>query len=214
MLQWFHRLMPSDRQFFPLFERHAAVLVSAAGSLRQMLDGGSHVAEHCSAVMAREAEADEITHQVLMAVRSTFITPFDRSDIKDLITSMDDAADQMKKTAKSILLFEMTEFQPDMREMADAIVEGARLVERAVPLLARVSRNAGQLNEICVQITRIEGESDDIYERALKTLYAQSREEGAMAFIRGNVVYDHLEKAVDRLDDVANEIEAVVIEHV
>jgi uncharacterized protein Yka (UPF0111/DUF47 family) len=101
-----------------------------------------------------------------------------------------------------------------MREMADAIVEGARLVERAVPLLARVSRNAGQLNEICVQITRIEGESDDIYERALKTLYAQSRDEGAMAFIRGNVVYDHLEKAVDRLDDVANEIEAVVIEHV
>jgi uncharacterized protein Yka (UPF0111/DUF47 family) len=108
----------------------------------------------------------------------------------------------------------MTDFEPDMREMADAIVECARLVERAVPLLSHVSRNAGQLNEICVQITRIEGESDDIYERGLKGLYARSKSGDAMAFIRGNEVYDHLEKAVDRLDDVANEIEAVVIEHV
>ncbi len=214
MLQWFHRLMPSDRRFFPLFERHAEVLTAAAGSLRLMLDGGENVSRHCSDVMRREEEADEITRDVLLAVRSTFITPFDRSDIKDLITSMDDAADQMKKTAKSILLFEMTEFEPDMRAMADRIVECARLVERAVPLLAGISRNAGQLSEICIQITRLEGESDDIYERGLKGLYARSKAGDVMAFIRGNEVYDHLEKAVDRLDDVANEIEAVVIEHV
>src|SRR5687768_2897616 len=103
--------MPSDKKFFSLFERHAGVTAWAAQSLREMLDGGDEVAKHCAAVIRYEQEADEITREVLLAVRSTFITPFDRGDIKDLITSMDDAADQMQKTAKAINLFEMTLFE-------------------------------------------------------------------------------------------------------
>jgi uncharacterized protein len=72
-----------------------------------MLDGGDQVALHCPTVMRQEEEADAITREVLIGIRSTFITPFDRGDIKDLITSMDDAIDQMQKTAKAIVLFEM-----------------------------------------------------------------------------------------------------------
>jgi predicted phosphate transport protein (TIGR00153 family) len=214
MLEWFHRLMPREHQFIGLFERHAAVLALAAQSLRHMLDGGDQVTRHCAEVVRREEEADEITRSVLHAVRSTFITPFDRSDIKNLITAMDDAVDQMQKTAKAIMLFEMTAFEPEMRAMADALVDCARLVERAIPLLGGISRNAGQLNEICLQITRLEGQGDEIHERGLKSLYARARTGDVLDFIRGNEVYDHLEKAVDRFDDVANQIQGVVIEHV
>jgi uncharacterized protein Yka (UPF0111/DUF47 family) len=91
-----------------------------------------------------EEAADAITREVLVGIRTTFITPFDRGDIKDLITSMDDAIDEMQKTAKAIDLFELTTFEPDMRAMADAIVQCAHLVARAMPLLANIGQHAGQ----------------------------------------------------------------------
>jgi uncharacterized protein Yka (UPF0111/DUF47 family) len=131
-----------------------------------------------------------------------------------LITSMDDAIDQMQKTAKAIILFEMTSFEPEMRAMADAIVDCASLVSRAVPLLANIGLHVGQLNEICLQISRLEGRADDIYDQGLKALYERSKTGNAMEFVRGDEIYDHLEKSVDRFDDIANQIQAIVIEHV
>jgi uncharacterized protein Yka (UPF0111/DUF47 family) len=145
MLDWFQRLLPREHLFFPLFERHAKAVVQAAESLRRMLDGGDGIAPHCREVMGYEEEADHITREVLVGVRSTFITPFDRGDIKDLITAMDDAIDQMQKTAKAIVLFEVTSFAPEMRAMADAIVECAHLVARATPLLSNIGSADGGL---------------------------------------------------------------------
>ncbi len=184
MLSWFHRLMPREQLFFPLFEGHARVLSAGAVALRQMLEGGEQIQGHCQSVMRHEQEADAITRDVLIGVRTTFITPFDRGDIQGLITSMDDAIDQMQKTAKAIVLFEMTSFEPEMRMMADAVVECASLVERAMPLLANVGKNVGQLNEICVQISRLEGQADDICDRGLKALYMRAKEGNAMDFSR------------------------------
>jgi predicted phosphate transport protein (TIGR00153 family) len=214
MLGWFQRLMPHQPVFFQLFERHAAAVTGGAEALRRMLDGDGRIAENCRSVMDFEEEADRITRDVLIAVRSTFITPFDRGDIKDLITALDDAIDQMQKTAKAIVLFEMTVFEPEMRAMADSIVECALLVARATPLLANIGQHVGQLNEICLQISRIEGRGDEIHERGLKALYLRSKAGDPMEFVRGDEIYDHLEKSIDRFDDVANQIQAVVIEHV
>jgi len=214
MLNWFQRLLPREQKFFPLFERHAGAIASAAGALRRMLDGGEHVALHCTTVMQQEEEADAITREVLIGVRSTFITPFERGDIKDLITAMDDAIDQMQKTAKAIVLFEMQSFEPEMRAMADAIVDCAQLLSRAVPLLVNIGQHAGQLSEICQQISRIEGRADETCDQGLKALYERSKNGSAMDFVRGSEIYDHLEKSVDRFDDVANQIQAIVIDHV
>jgi len=214
MLDWFQRLMPREQLFFPLFERHANVVTAGAEALRRMLDGGEEIHQSCQAVMRHEDEADAITREVLVGVRSTFITPFDRGDIQNLITSMDDAIDQMQKTAKAIVLFEMTSFEPEMRMMADTIVQCAHLVARAMPLLSNVGRNVGQLNEICVQISRLEGQADEICDRGLQALYQRAKTGNAMDFVRGDEIYDHLEKSVDRFDDIANQVQAIVIEHV
>ena len=214
MLDWFQRLLPRDHRFFPLFDRHASAIAAGAEALRRMLDGDELVRKHCQSVMRHEEEADAITRDVLIGIRSTFITPFDRGDIKNLITSMDDAIDQMQKTAKAIILFEMTVFDREMCAMADAIVDCASLVSRAVPLLSNIGFNAGQLNEICLQISRLEGRADDIYDQGLKALYQRSKAGSAMDFVRGEEIYDHLEKSVDRFDDIANQIQAIVIEHV
>jgi len=214
MLQWFHRLMPRQGDFFSLFERHAAVMAAAARALRQMLASGDQIILRCQEVVALEQEADAITREVLILLRTTFITPFDRADIKSLITAMDDSVDQMQQTAKAIILFEAETFDPEMRAMGDAVVACAELVQRAVAMLTNIGRNAAELNEIGVQITRIEGEADEIHDRGLGLLYQKAKAGDAIDFIRGNEIYNHLENTVDRLDDVADEIQGIVIEHV
>jgi uncharacterized protein Yka (UPF0111/DUF47 family) len=127
---------------------------------------------------------------------------------------MDDSVDQCKATAKAIMLFEMTNFEPDMRKMADTVVECSELAQRAVALLSNVAKNAPALNEICLQITRIEGDADDTYDRGLELLYQKTKGGDALEFIRGSEIYKHLEDTVDSLDDIADEIEGLVIEHV
>jgi len=214
MLRWFHKLVPKQAQFYPMFERHAAVVVAGARALRAMLDGGDQIKLRCDEILTLEHEADSVAREVLLGLRTSFITPFDRADIQSLITAMDDSIDQMKQTAKAIVLFEAKTFEPDMRLMADAIVECSELVKRAVSMLPDLANNAAALNEICLQITRIEGDADDILERGLGRLYQKAKAGDAMEFIRGSEIYNDLEKAVDRLDDVADEIQGIVIEHV
>jgi predicted phosphate transport protein (TIGR00153 family) len=164
--------------------------------------------------MEREQDADNVTRDVLIAVRRTFITPFDRGDIQDLITSMDNTIDQMQKTAKAVMLFNIRSFTPQMKEMGDAIVKCAVLVEEAVPLLRSISKEAGRISALTEQITQIEGRADDLHDVGLKELFETQGAANPMAFITGNEVYDHLEKVVDRFDDVANELQSVVIDHV
>jgi uncharacterized protein len=216
MLGWFQALMPKEERFFTLFEKHAKIVVAGAEALRGLLQGGDTIESYCKQVFQREAEADEITRDVLIAVRRTFITPFDRTDIQDLITSMDDAIDQMNKTAKTIVLFEVSQFEPQMQQMSEIILQSANLVLEAVPLLSSIGSNAGRLNTLTTKIITIEEEADDIYNRGLKALFIASRSEGnqgsAMKFVVGSELYDHLEKVVDRFEDVANEINSSVVD--
>lgn len=214
MLRWFQALMPKEERFFELFTGHSRTVVAGAEALRAMLDGGEAVPHHYRMVMDRESEADAFTREVLIAVRRTFITPFDRGDVKDLITSMDNSIDQMQKTAKAVMLFNIRTFTPQMQEMGDAIVKCALLVEEAMPLLRAITTNAARLSSLAEQISQLEGQADELHDTGLKQLYEKHGATDPMGFITGNEVYDHLEKVVDRFDDVANEIQGVVIDHV
>ena len=206
--------MPREERFFELFARHSQTVSAGAEALRGVLQGGEAIPRYCETISEREHEADEITREVMEAVRRTFITPFDRSDIQGLISSMDDAIDQMHKTAKTITLFELKSFEPPMREMGDIIVESAKLVGEAIPLLNAVGKHAARLTEIAEKVVRIEDRADHIHERGLKELFLAHRGGNAMAYLVGTEVYDHLEKVMDRLEDVANKISGIVIEHV
>ena len=215
MLGWFQALLPKEQSFFDLFEQHARIVVSGAEALRDLLKGGDQV-EHCrERILVLENEADEIARQVLTAVRRTFITPFDRTDIQDLIGSLDDAIDQMNKTAKTITLFEVRKFEPQMQQMGELGLEASALVLEAMPLLRAIGKNAGRLSTLTEQIVRIEERSDQLHDDGRKALFLASRDPatGNMNFMIGTEVYDHLEKVVDRLEDVANEVNALVIDH-
>jgi uncharacterized protein len=214
MLRWFQALMPREEAFFDLFEAHARTLCAGARSLRDLLaEGGEAVPTRCAEVARHENDADEITREVMLAVRRTFITPFDRSDIRGLISSMDDAIDQMHKTAKAVTLFDQRRFEPHMITLGEVIVKTADLTAEAVPLLRDLRGNATRLNAITEEVTRLEGDSDDLYDKGLAELFRGPARSDPMAWIVGSEIYDHLEKVVDRFEDVANGISGVLIEH-
>ncbi|KQW23396.1 nuclease PIN [Afipia sp. Root123D2] len=213
-MRWFRALLPKEDQFFELFARHSLTLVDGAQALEGMLRGGDEIDAYCEKINKHENEADAITREVMMAVRRSFITPFDRGDIKNLITSMDDAIDQMQQTAKAVTLFEVREFELPMREMGNIIAHCAALVVRAIPLLQSIGTNVATLSAITEELTRLEGKVDDLHDLGLKELFLRYRDANTMDFIVGAEIYDHLEKVADRFDDVANEINSIVIEQV
>ena len=214
MMSIFRKLMPREDRFFDMFSKHSETVVKAAAALDHLLSGVD-VEKNCDLIVALEDQADDITRDVLLAVRRSFITPFDRGDIKDLIQSMDDAIDMMHKTVKTIRLFEQTEFDPLMREMGREIVRAANLIAEAIPLLNKVGTNAQRLSAIAEEVTRVEGRSDELHDQGLKDLFRRHGAAGdAMAYMIGSEIYGELEKVVDRFEDVANEISGIVIENV
>lgn len=216
MLRWFQALLPKEDNFFRLFDAHAATLVKGADALRTVLDGGPGVAAGCARVVDHEHEADDVAREVLFAVRRSFITPFDRSDIRGLTNSLDDTIDQMQKTAKVITLYEVSEFAPKMRELADVAVKCAALTVEAFALLPNMRKHHERLNELTEQVARLESQSDALFDEGMKALYEAQRNArtgNALDFIIGAEIYDHLEKVIDRFEDVANRINGVLVEH-
>ena len=213
MLGWFQALMPKEDRFFRLFVRHAAIVVAGAEALCGLLKGGAE-SSFCKEIFEREAEADEVTREVLTAVRRTFITPFDRTDIQDLITSLDDAIDQMNKTAKAIILFEVRSFEPQMQQMGDDHPAGgeadaggdAAPGNRSARTPTGSTRSPRRSSASRSRPTRSTT-------RAARRCISQAQGPGsAMNFIIGAELYDHLEKVVDRFEDVSNEINGLVID--
>jgi predicted phosphate transport protein (TIGR00153 family) len=211
-MQWFRALLPRDAGFYDLFEAHARLLVKGAEALRELLNGGEAVPAACQTIIEHEAAADEVTRSIFQAIRRTFITPFDRGDIRELATALDDAIDQMQKTAKSITLFGVTEFQPQMCELGDLAIQAAYLTLEATELLRDMRRNAQRLNAIGEAVTRIENRSDEVYDAGMKALF-RSCQDRPMDFIVGADIYDHLEKVIDRLEDVSHGVSGILLEH-
>src|ERR1051325_5130108 len=214
MMRLFRSFLPREERFFDLFAQHSRAVSEGAKALAGMLEGGEETPVYCQRVSQFENDADNVTREVLTAVRRTFITPFDRGDIKNLIPSMDDAIDQMQQTAKAVMLFEVRSFEPPMREIGGLLIEWANLVGRALPLMQSIGPNVAMLTAITEELGKLEGRVDDLHDIGLKELFLKHRGGNAMDFIVGAEIYDHLEKVADRFDDVANEINSIVIEQV
>ena len=213
MFAWFQRVLPKTGGFFELFEAHAESVVAAANAVGRLFNDGPGRSEHIREIAEREHDADNIIRQVLQLVRRTFLTPFDRSAITSLIASMDDAVDEMHAAANGVDLYDLREFEPEMRDMAAIIVDSARLVAEAIPLLRDVGANGARLHELTERLVRMEGHADEIHDAGLKKCFQCFGPDQPMAFIVRREIYKHLERIVDAFEDVANEIDGIVIDH-
>jgi uncharacterized protein len=211
MFAWFQRVLPRKSDFFGMFEAHAATLVAAAEAMDKLVDGGPRK-EEIAEVERREHEADDIIRQVLTDVRRTFLTPFDRGAITSLIASMDDAIDEMHSAAVAIDLYELNRFEPEMKQIVGMAVEAARLTAEAMPLMRNITKNGARLHTITEKIVQLEGAADDVHAAGLKKAF-QADSNNPMQFIVAREIYKHLERIADAFEDVANEIDGIVIDH-
>jgi uncharacterized protein len=213
MFAWFQRLLPKTGGFFELFEAHAVALTAAGDAMGRLVQGGPAMHENVREIFEREHDADQIIREVLKTVRETFLTPFDRSSITALIGSMDDAIDEMQAAASAIELYDFKEFGQEMKDMAAIIVDSARLVAEALPLLRNVGANGGRLHELTERLVRMEGHADEIHSAGLKAAFQANRDGNAIGFIVQREIFKHLERIVDAFEDVANVIDGIVIDH-
>jgi hypothetical protein len=212
MFNWFQAILPRTGDFFGMFERHAATQVAAASALSQLVDGKSNGKAQIAEINRQEHEADDIIREVLRTVRQTFLTPFDRGAITSLIGKMDDAIDEMQDTARAIALYELTKFEPEMKRMVKIIAEAADLTSQAIPMLRDITRNGPQIHELTEKIVHLESDADVVHAAGLKKAF-QKDSERPMQFMVAREIYKHLERITDAFEDVANEIDGIVIDH-
>jgi len=214
MFAWFQRLLPKSGDFYGMFERHSTALVTAAESLVGLTRGEGDAATHLRTIHDREHDADEIIREVLHAVRHTFLTPFDRGAITSLINAMDDTIDEMHGAASTLELFEIAEFDKQMHQIAVITLEACKLIHEAMPLLRDVERNGTRLHELTARIVRLEGNVDHLHDDGMKALFhAQKADPDPITFVARREVYKRLERIADAFEDVANEIDSLVIDH-
>ena len=213
MFGWFQRLLPQTGDFFGMFEAHAATILAAAEALNRLADDDSSTKDQLRIVEQREHEADDIIRDVLRSVRRTFLTPFDRGAITSLIGAMDDAIDEMQAAARAIDLYELTHLQGEMKKMTGITQESAAITVEAMPLLRDITRNGARIHELTERLVQLEGVADDIHAAGLKKAFQEYGETSAIKFIVAREIFKHLERVADAFEDVANEIDGIVIDH-
>ena len=214
MFAWFQRLLPRSGDFFGMFERHGATLINAAEALVALTHGQGDPAQHIRTIRDREHDADEVIREVLHEVRHTFLTPFDRGAITSLIGSMDDTIDEMQATSIAAELYGVRDFDREMQQIAVIVLEASRLIGEALPLLRDVARNGRRLHELTGRIVQLEGQVDGLHESGMKARFDEQKgNPDPLKFMVVREIYKHLERIADAFEDVANEIDALVIDH-
>ena len=209
----YRSLMPREPMFVDAFVRHSRKIVEAAAAFEAMVaaPGAAEAAVHYERLVRVEDEADTITRETILGIRRVFVTPFDRSDIRELINGMDDIIDLMKDTGRRGSLYGMA-YTPQMVGMAGCVVRAAAELERAMPLLSSIAANAETLHAACARVGAIESEADDLMASGLAAVFAGTESPGAK--LTAERLYDLIEEVVDRCEDVADCIDGIVAESV
>ena len=199
-----------DSYFWESFVAQADAALQAARLLPEMLDHLDTAADYSRRIQDLEHEGDKITHDTLSLLHKTWITPLDREEIHALIAALDDVLDLIWSAAERITLYGITELPPEARELASVVVDGTDAVRRAVEAL-RQYKERERLLALCVEINQHENKADEIHRRALARLFRERCD--PLFVLKWRDIYDNLEDATDRCEDVANIIEGIVLEH-
>ncbi len=206
----FGRLLPRETSFFSFFEKHAALTLEGAKAFRDLVAAGGAIPELAKRIKQIEHEADTVTHQCVEALHKTFITPIEREDVHRLISRLDDILDYVEAAAERIILYEIDELTPEVRELAQVLVKAAERLAVTLHGL-RDMKHAEPILEACVDVNRLENEADAILRIAVARLFRE--EANPITVIKWKEIYEDLESASDRCEDVANIVEGIVLEN-
>ena len=207
----FSKLMPKEGNFFELFNRHAEHVVEAAQAFGRLVEHYGDAAmrqQHTREVDGAERAADRVTHEVTRLVHTTFITPIDREQIHALINQMDDVADLLQDCAEAMTLYDVQHMTPEVAQLTALCMQCCERVRDAVALLPRAADAA---LKFCEEIDRLESEGDRLLREAMSKLFRQ--EPDVRELIKLKALYELLETVTDKCEDVANQIEGVILEN-
>ena len=202
--------IPKEQKFFDFFEEGARNMVKAAHALKGLVDTWEDVKDRVDEIAQMETEGDTITHQIMAQLNRTFVTPFDREDIAMLAHTLDDVTDFIYAAATRMLIYKIDHSTPRAKELADIIVQAAAEVERAIPQL----RHRAELKKVlprCVEINRLENVADEVFRSALTELFDDTTDMAQV--IKWREIYEHMESATDRCEDVSNVLEGVALKY-
>lgn len=202
------RLVPRDESFFELFVRQAKNIEQATDVLYDLVSAYHDVQKKADRLRDLEHEGDEITHEILRRLNTVFVTPLDHEDIHQLTTTLDDVLDHIEAAADLFVLHKIESPLPEMKAQADVLVRAARTTREGLEVLPKY----GQLAQYWVEINRLENEGDRIYRRAVADLFGGDYR--AMDVLKWKDIFDELEAAIDRVEDVANVLEGISLKQV
>jgi predicted phosphate transport protein (TIGR00153 family) len=194
---------PHKEKFFDLFKQSAQNALEGARALKEMLERYDNPQESWKKLKDLEHEGDRITHRTIRSLNQTFLTPIDAEDIHALTTALDNVMDAIEAAASRMVLFRIDKPTPEAKELCDAIVNATEQLVKAVSHMPRLD----DIDEYCIEINRLENAADDIYRKAIGHLF----ENGStpMDVVKWLDIYDILESATDRCEDVANTLETI-----
>lgn len=204
------RFLPRDEKFYDLFESSVKKVVQGAMQLEDMIRDFKEVALKAKEIKDTEHEGDVITHETIEMLNRTFITPLDREDIHNLITALDDVLDYIEACAERLYLFKIGQTNEEAMMLVGILVKTVKEVEQAVSRLRRL-KGAGSIMKHCIEINRLENEGDYVGRAAVAKLFEPGSD--PLEVIKWKEIYETLENAIDRCEDVANVLEGIVLKN-
>jgi uncharacterized protein len=201
--------LPKEHKFYDLFEASSQNTIKAAKALKEMIDTWQFVDSRVAEITELEHQGDSITHEIISLLHRTFVTPFDREDIALLAHTLDDIIDFIHSAADSMFIYKVSAPTQRAKELVDIIVQGAIAVEKAVKGL-RSKSGFKNILEGCVEINRLENAADRVYRAAIGELFDDT---DMAKVIKWREIYEHMESATDRCEDVANVLEGVALKN-
>ncbi|HYI44264.1 MAG TPA: DUF47 family protein [Actinomycetota bacterium] len=199
------RITPQDSSFFELFEKLAGKVSEGAAELLDLLKNYNDLDRRVGKILDIEHQGDELTHQVMRRLNTSFVTPFDREDIHQLATNLDDVLDHIEAAAEYLQLHKIDQPLPQMVSLAETLFEAASKTAAAMPGLRKMK----DLEEYWIEINRLENEGDRFYRRTIAELF--SGDYKAMDVLKSKEIIEEIEQGIDRLEDVANTVETITL---
>ncbi len=204
------RLLPKETSFFDFFEKHAVLSIEACKELDELASQPSELIRRAARIKEIEHQADDVTHKCIDALHATFITPIDRADIHRLMRRLDDVIDSVDSAASRMMLYEMTNYRPELKKLTELLVVAATQIDGAIRSLPRLAKESDKIQTCCIAVYQAETEADEILRQSLMRLFRDEKD--AILVMKWKEIFERLERATDRCQEVANIVQGIVIE--
>ncbi len=203
--------VPKDTAFFPLFEHDVKILVKAAELFKTLVDTNKIGQREpiIRQIKDLELEGDEVTHEIYSQLNKSFITPFDREDIHELASSLDDVLDHLNGASQRILLYKPKVLIPVVKEFSELIYQAAKEIEFSVNGLRNAVKNKEKIIQSCIVLKTIENKGDNLYQMGISRLFDEEKD--TIELIKTKEILATLEKAINKAEDVSDVIKTILI---